>query len=172
MELFQLDRGILLEDIGILLPWNTPGRKLRKLGRPLVSRSKDRVTLCWNDHLVFGGLRCQVQANFRRAFLTWPGMPVTDSSLAIVYLNFANSININPRSQFDDLKKQLIKTLGMPSFEGNLDPPFNLPSAQWDSDMALIELYVNERFGEYCVGQVWRKPLPPVWRPELIINGA
>ena len=161
MELFQLDHGILLEDIGILLPWGAPGRKLRKSGRPLVLRQEDRMTLCWNDHLVFGGLRCQVQADFRRALLILPGMLVADSLLAMVYLNFPNSITINPREQFGDLKKQLIKTLGMPSFEGELDPPFNLPSAQWDFDGTLIELYVNERFGEYCVGQVWHKPLPP-----------
>ena len=173
MDLFQLDRGILLEDIRILLPWDTPEKKLRKLGKPLISKlNKDRVTLCWNDHLVFGGLKCQVQADFQKASLFSPRPPVIDSFLTMVYLNFPNSINIHPRSQFNDLKKQLIKTFGRPSFEGNLDPPFDLPSAQWDFDSALIELYVNERFGEYCVGQVWRKPLPRSVEARYHLSGT
>jgi hypothetical protein len=164
MDSLQLDRGILLEDTETLLPWGAPLRKLRRLGKPRVGRLTDRVRLFWNDHVLFGGLRCQVEATFWRNQPDSSKTSNKDGCIDFVFLNFPNSISLNPRLQHADLKAQLTRALGLPTFDGNDDYPFSdLPFTEWNLDTALVELAVVERFGKYCIGEVWHKPLP-YWR--------
>ena len=164
MNSLQLERGILLEDIAILLPWGASPRSLRRLGKQQVGRLTDRVRLFWTGHILLGGLKCQVEATF------WKNQPASskisnmNDCLELVFLNFPASISINPRVQHTDLKAQLTRVLGWPTFDGNGEyPDSDLPSTEWNLEAALIVLNVVERFGEYCVGEIWHKPLP-TWR--------
>jgi hypothetical protein len=57
--------------------------------------------------------------------------------------------------------------LGKPSYDGKGEPPFdNLPFTEWDLTDVLVVLMVFERFGEYCIGEVWHKPLPDWRKPK------
>ncbi len=47
------------------------------------------------------------------------------------------------------------------TLDGTGEAPFsNLPCTEWDLEAAFVVLKVFERFGEYCVGEIWYKPLP------------
>jgi hypothetical protein len=163
---FQLSKGILLEDSGILLPWNAQLKHLRKTGTPNVQRERGRTTLYWNDRRFLGGLSGSIEAAFDLA-------PSSDESeadpndgkrLRFVSFDLDSEPKETPRQQYLRIKRRLTRSLGKPSRAGE-DPAWNLPLAEWNLARVLLVWMVFERFGEYCVGEVWRKPLPK-WREE------
>lgn len=160
----NLDLGILVEDIDILLPWGASKDELRNIANPVLQESSDRLRLYWNDHIVFGGIRSQVEAVFYRNRADLLDHPNANDKLNIVSLNFYPDSNLKPREQHELLKKDFIKALGKPSFDDIGEAPFfGLPFTEWDLPDALVVLMVFERFGEYCLGEIWHKPLPD-WR--------
>ena len=166
MEISYLASGLLLEDANVEIPWGASVEELRRIANPLVQEHSDRIALFWNDHSIFGGIRCQVTATFfKKNRKNLPlDYPNTDGRLSLVSLNFSGHRNQNPREQHRSLKEHLIRVIGEPSFDGHGDAPFSdLPFTEWNLVDNLIVLFVFERFGEYCTGEVWRKPLP-IWR--------
>jgi hypothetical protein len=65
---FDLDKGLCLEDTGTLLAWHTPLAQLRDWGRPdvcAVSPGAPPVTvLFWRQRLCLRGLKCHVSVAF------------------------------------------------------------------------------------------------------------
>lgn len=165
--MLDLATGLLLEDLNIKIPWGASVEQLRHIANPHVHELSDRIVLAWNNHVIFSGLKCQVTATFlkeRKTELLPYYHPNTDGRLSLLSLNFRPSPNQSPREQHRSIKEHLIRVLGYPSYDGHGDVPFSdLPFTEWDLADALIVLMVFERFGEYCKGEIWRKPLP-AWR--------
>ena len=159
-----LSKGIFLEDINTLLPWNTPIDELRNIANPVVEESSDRIRLFWNDHVIFDGIRSQIQAVFYRNRGDISDHPNANDKLRIVSLSFYDIDELDPRELHERLKAEFTRAFGTPSFDGSGEVPFSdLPFTEWNLIDALVVLMVFERFGEYCVGEVWHKPLP-AWR--------
>ncbi len=157
----SLDQGIYLEDINTLIPWGASIDQLSKIANPVLQKSKDRIQLFWNDHIILGGIRTQIEATFYMDRTVLPHCN-ENGRLNVVSLNFYNTDNLDPREHYKRLKTDFIRTLGVPTFEGTASFSY-LPFAEWDLPKVLVVLMVFERFGEYCTGKVWRKPLPG-WR--------
>ena len=56
---FRLDEGIWLEDLGVLLPWNTKLEELRGVGSPEIFKDSTCLILSWRNR-VFMGQQCDV----------------------------------------------------------------------------------------------------------------
>ncbi|NPA26491.1 MAG: hypothetical protein GXO36_02670 [Chloroflexi bacterium] len=164
----NLSLGIYLEDIGELLPWGTPLGELYNIANPIVQKGRDVIRLYWNNHSILGGIKSQIEASF---YMNRPDLldfPNAKGTLEMVSLNFYNSEQIHARQQHQQLKDKFIRALGKPSFDGMGEAPFSdLPYTEWDLDDVLVVLKVFERFGEYCVGKIWHKPLP-AWRAKTL----
>jgi len=118
--------------------------------------------LYWNDHIILGGIKSQIEATF----YIKAGLPHYNANgrLNVVSLNFYNTDELDAREHHERLKTGFIHALGVPTFDGTGETPFSdLPFTEWDLPNVLVVLMVFERFGEYCTGEVWRKPLPG-WR--------
>ncbi|MBT3336676.1 MAG: hypothetical protein HN855_16570 [Anaerolineae bacterium] len=160
----DLNRGILLEGVDVLLPWDTPKDKLQNIGNPILQESSDRFQLYWNEHIVFGGIKTQVKAVFYKSIKNSADHPNANGKLHIVNLNFYPIEELKPREQYEHLKTDFIQILGTPSPERKIETkPFDQPFTEWELPSALVVLMVFERFGEHCVGEIWHKPLP-AWR--------
>ena len=154
----NLGLGIFLEDIDILIPWNTSINELRIIANPVFQEGKDRVRVFWNDHVVLGGIQSQVEAVFYKNSAKFPDHPNSGGQLNKVFLNFYNFEKIDSREQHKRLKAHMTNTLGLPSSDGKGETPFSdLPFTEWDLNEIFVVLKVFERFGEYCVGEVRRK---------------
>jgi hypothetical protein len=157
---FQLAKGILLEDSDVLLPWGAPLPDLRKTGRPDLYRERGVTTLSWKDRRFLGGLAGAVEAEFNRT----PAPegeedPNDEGRLRVVNFYIDPEPRETPRRQHLRVQKRLSRSLGKPSRAGE-DPTMHLPIAEWDLARVLVVWMVFERFGEYCVGEIWQKPLP------------
>ena len=169
----DLGCGIFLEDIDTVLPWGSEIRELLNIADPVLQESKDRVRLFWNDHLIFGGIRSQVEAVFYRDRPDLHDYPNANGNLHIVTLNFDDIDKLEPREKYEQLKIGFIQALGMPSFERKVEmTSFERPLTEWDSKHALVVLMLFERFGEYCIGEIWHKPLPASRKPKSISKSA
>jgi hypothetical protein len=163
---FRLAEGILLEDSDTLLPWDAPLGDLRKTGKPDVQRARGRTTLFWNDRRFLGGLAGGIEAGFNLKPAPDEGDedPNDGKRLRLVDFYPDPAPKETPRRQFVRVQRRLTRSLGKPSRAGE-DPVMRLPIAEWDLADVLVVWMVFERSGEYCVGEVWRKPLPR-WRRE------
>jgi hypothetical protein len=162
---FQLAKGILLEDSDTLLPWGAALADLRKAGKPDVFRERGATTLAWKDRRFLGGLAGAVEAEFNRtAAPRGEEDPNDGGRLRVVNFYVDPEPREWPRRQYLRVKRRLSRSLGKPSRAGE-DPTMDLPIAEWDLARVLVVWMVFERFGEYCVGEIWRKPLPR-WRGE------
>src|SRR5258706_16478150 len=63
---FTLERGLLLEDRGVLLPWGTHWRQLVDLGSPSVIESPMEFSFSWQYPRCLGGLCASIQARLTR----------------------------------------------------------------------------------------------------------
>jgi hypothetical protein len=68
---FQLESGIYLENVKVLVPWGTEIRKLREFGSPVVTEKAGGVWVDWRGARCLGGLVCKVGA----CQLTEPATP-------------------------------------------------------------------------------------------------
>lgn len=163
----DLSRGIFLEDVNTLLPWDTPKDGLSNIANPIQEESSDRFRLYWNEHILFGGIKAQIEAVFYKENKNAPDHPNASGRLHVVDLNFYNIEKLNPREQYEHLKAGVMQSIGVPSSERKAETgAFERPLAEWDLPDALVVLMVFERFGEYCVGEIWHKPLPAYRRPK------
>lgn len=163
----DLSCGIFLEDVNTLLPWDAPKDELCNIANPIREESNDRFRLYWNEHILFGGIKTQVEAIFYKENKNVPNHPNAKGRLHIVELNFYNTEKLNPREQYERLKTGFIQAIDMPSFERKAETgPFEQPFAEWDLQDVLVVLMVFEHFGEYCVGEIWHKPLPAYRKPK------
>jgi hypothetical protein len=157
----DLRHGIFLEDIGTLLPWDTPKEDLCNIANPIQQESGDRFVLYWNGHILCGGIKTRVEAIFCKGNKNAHDDPNAHGKLHLVELNFSDIDDLDPRGQYERLKASFLQVIGAPSFElGVQNGSWERPLAEWDLPDALVVLMVFERLGEYCVGEVWHKPLP------------
>lgn len=157
----NLSLGIYLEDINILLPWGTPKDVLHNIANPVLQESEDRIRFYWKEHTIFGGITSHVEAAFYINRSDLLDHPNANGRLNIVSLNFSNTDKFDSREQHERLKIGFIHALGKPTFDGSGETTFSdLPFTEWDLTDVLVVLKVFEHFGEYCIGEIWRKPLP------------
>jgi len=157
----NLNLGIFLEDVNTLLPWGASKDELRNISNPVLQESKDRIRLYWNEHKIFSGIKSQVEVAFYKNRTDLLDHPNANDNLNFVSLNFYNTNNLDSREQYKRLKTDFVRALGTPTFDSTEEAPFSdLPFTEWDLADVLVVLMVFERFGEYCIGEVWRKPLP------------
>lgn len=157
----DFSRGIFLEDADTLLPWDFSREELGTIANPIQQESNDRFLLNWNGHVLFGGVKVQVEAVFYKENRQAHDHHNASGRLHGVNLNFPQMENLHPREQFERLKIDFIQALGAPSFEreGNSQSS-DLPLAKWELPDALVVLMVFEHFFEYCVCEVRHKPRP------------
>jgi len=161
----RLSEGIFFEDTGILLPWKKSLKDLRKIGKPKIRKETDKVHLYWQEeHLWLDGLR----SNFNTTFfdsnyaIDLAKNEHINQNLSMELINFSTSDGAkSPRQEFERVKTHMIGVFGQPTFYSD-DYKFGLPLAEWHIQEILLAFMVFERFGEYCVGEVWHNP--PSWR--------
>lgn len=163
MDPMVLDQGIFLEDIDTLIPWGASANNLRKIARPRVDVQRSSIRLNWMKHKILGGIQVGIEAMLSEDPML-RSKTVNDHGLKLVSLGFYNPEMLDPRQEHQDLKARLSAQLGKPTYDGTgSEPDSGLPFTEWDLAEVLVVLMVFERFGEYCVGEIWRKPLP-AWR--------
>ncbi len=160
----QLEDGIFLEDTGTLLPWNTQLDHLKKIGSPEVRIESDRAVLHWRKRRWLDGLECTISAKFYHDSETRSNTQTTAQGLRLVNYHVHSPSEENARESYVRIKDALVQRLGKPTADYE-DYEHGLPLAEWDFEQVLVVLMIFERFGEYLVGEVWRKPLPK-WRVQ------
>jgi hypothetical protein len=162
---YRLSDGIFFEDTGILLPWNASLKDLRKIGKPKIRKEADKTHLYWQEeHLWLDGLRAYFNTTFfdSKYAIGLARSEHINQNLSMGLINFSTSDGAkSPRLEFERVKAHLMRTLGQPTFFAE-DYKFGLPLVEWHIQEILLVFMVFERFGEYCVGEVWHNP--PAWR--------
>ena len=161
LERHRLDSGLFLEDEKVLLPWSSSLEELKSLSSPtIVSHSKTVIELFWYDRKFLNSLIGTVSAKFDLS---------VDHELQLNSIEGLKGIDLSlqqksfdPRAEYQRIHTRLTNLFGEPS-EDHEDYQFGLPLAEWDLEEVLVVHMVFERFGEYCVTEIWRKPLP-AWR--------
>jgi hypothetical protein len=62
--MFQLDKGIFLEDTEVLLEWGQPIEKLARVNKAEINREADRTIIKWGTHLLLNGLKLELSNTF------------------------------------------------------------------------------------------------------------
>jgi hypothetical protein len=66
----KLDNGLYIEDLDLLIPWNTSLRDISKFGHPqIVRHSEQRTDAIWKDVQIFGVRQLDLTAMFWRTLL-------------------------------------------------------------------------------------------------------
>ena len=162
-SLFRLSDGIYIENKNILIPWNSKVEKLEKTDSPKKSQSEDRISLGWQkDYTWLGGL----QSSFHTIFYFSSGagkVNIISEGLRMMEF-YTKGGGTSPRTEYPKVKEYICDVLGKPTKEESPDyTHYKLPIVEWDLDDVFFVYMIFERFGEYCVGEVWHKPIPS-WR--------
>lgn len=161
----RLSEGIFFEDAGILLPWNASLKDLRKIGKPKIQKEADKVHLYWQEeHPWLDGLRAHFNTTLHdsKYAIGLAKSEHINQNLSMELINFSTSDGAKlPRQEFERVKAHITGVFGQPTFYAE-DYKYGLPLAEWHVQEILIVFMVFERFGEYCIGEVWHNP--PAWR--------
>lgn len=135
---FTLEKGLLLEDRAVLLPWGTHWRHLADLGSPSVTESAGQFLFDWQYPLCLGGLRTGVSARLTRQ------RPLRDIEL------HASAQTETAQESFKRVGMHLRSFFGQPAHSetSKLD---GYPKEQWNMPPITIWHLVAERFGTYHV---------------------
>ncbi len=168
---YKLSEGIFLENTGVLIPWNASLMDLKKIGKPKIQKDADSLTLYWQkEHLWLGGLTTYFNTTFfdSKYALRLSNDKYTNHNLSLEFINFSTpDAGKSPRTEFERVKEHITNRLGQATADYK-DKNLGLPLVEWHIQGILIVFMVFERFGEYCVGEVWHNP--PSWRIAEHIN--
>ena len=154
---FRLDEGLYLENTKVLLPWRTPWKALKKIGRPGVydrPRARGYSEIVWRNRTCLGGLKCTVEAEIFYVDAKGPNGDKTLRNLDIIL-----SEPRDARDQFRAAEKHLRRVLGKPTVKKMVSDGYNkYPYSEWSLPNATITLAIGERFVEYFVFTIaWKK---------------
>jgi hypothetical protein len=135
---FTLEKGLLLEDRAVLLPWGTPWQRLSELGSPSVAESSGQLLFGWRRPRFLGGLCGTVSARLTRQ------RPLRDLEL------HASGEAETAQQSFARVSAHLHSLFGEPS-RSETSSPEGYPSEEWRLPPISIWHMVAERFGEYHV---------------------
>jgi len=162
---FRLSEGVLLEDVGLLIPWNSTLKDLKKLASPKTRKESDKFHLHWNKtHHWLSGLECYFNTTFfdSKYSVKLANDAQTNQNLSLDFMNFSTpDSGKTPRTEFERVKEHISRVLGRPTANYE-NYKFGLPLVEWHIQEILIVFMVFERFGEYCLGEIWHNP--PDWR--------
>jgi hypothetical protein len=145
MNKYRLDEGLFLEDLNILIPWNTHFDQLKTLPITKIGGYRDRLQ--WSGHQVFDGMQLNFDARF------YP-----DSTENFINNGFFNYTSFYPQNQISDPVKAFHHSIE--EFENRFGQPTKHyledqePYAEWKYDNVKLKLYVFNRFGAYLTGDI------------------
>jgi len=135
---FALEKGLLLEDRAVLLPWGTHWRQLAELGSPSVTDSGGQFLFAWQYPRYLGGLCGVVSARLTRQ------RPLRELDLD------ASAQAETAQQSFDRVSAHLRGLFGAPS-RSETNKFDGYPTEEWLLRPITISHFVAERFGEYHV---------------------
>lgn len=147
----SLDKGLLLEDLNELLPWNADMEALRRIGSPELVESGDKVRLCWKGRTFLSGLEGVICSQ------EWDRRNPRKRLRMITLRGFMGQSD--PLESFRLHLAHLAPLLGHP-FEvcpqpgRSCWPADEYPSCTWPLGQITVDLAVFDRFGSYMQLQV------------------
>jgi hypothetical protein len=128
----ELDRGILLERGGLLIPWGTRIDGLSEVQSPSILQRDDSIHYTWKDELCFDGLPCNVSACriFGRTDLLAYHLYLEEFHFAVLDVIVAHVVR-DIATEFRRVFRHLEHTLGAPTWSY---PRYEagLPSIHWE----------------------------------------
>jgi hypothetical protein len=131
----EIDDGILLEDLDVILPWFISLRQAKGLGNPIVREHQGgRTDLIWKNAKVFGGISLDLTAIF--------GLTFFNKDKLRYYFTYLSS-----EEQVHELKTYFETTLDkIGKFKQHSDLTFDY---SWKSKKCKIVLGTGDRFGTF-----------------------
>lgn len=140
--IFELDKGLRIEDRGILLPWHSDLEVLRSLQPSQQSLNRFGHRLIWNDVEILGGLKCSLLVQLSE-----------EAPLKLVEVYpLADDYNGQTLEEaFASIKKQLDTSFQQHSEErrhpSSLADGLDYPEAKWNLPGAKVALSIVENNG-------------------------
>ncbi len=138
----QLDQGIYLEDIDVLIPWGITKADLVHYGDPEV-RTFDWM-FTWSDHVCFGGIPCTINAVFHKGYI---GLAENRVSLHHVSVNPKLEV-VYSHTGFDEIRKYLLRVLPAPSIDKAQNELSLKPIIIWDFPSVRVRVDVADIWNE------------------------
>ncbi|MEH0154509.1 hypothetical protein V6R21_10220 [Limibacter armeniacum] len=130
---YSLDQGILIENKGVIIPWQTRFKKIDNFGQPDIINSEQRSDAVWKEVQIFNGISVDLVAIF------WH---------SIFGRNKLNSVHAYfDECTFETFKDHFAKKYNQ---EGKLRNKNRLEYYYfWKRDQCKIVLGKGDRFGTY-----------------------
>jgi hypothetical protein len=131
----DIDKGIYLENLDLLIPWNTPIQQIANFGDPEIrNQPGGRSDVVWKGSKVFGGLTLDLTAIFGTGFFYRSKLrhifSYLDSESSITQLKNYFDHHINSKHKFRQHK----------------DLTFDY---SWRSDTCKVVVGTGDRFGKF-----------------------
>ena len=111
--MYQLDKGIFLEDKNVLLPWGQPLDKMTSENDAEVLKQADRLIINWGVHKILNGLELDLTT-------TYLGTPNFFLSKKFTIISAWAVGDKEAKEFFNKVAKHLIPIFGEPEKEGDL----------------------------------------------------
>ena len=135
---FSLEKGLLLEDRNILLPWGTSCQKLADLSSPAVTQAQSQILFAWQYPRCLDGLCGVVQARL-----------TSKKNLREIELRVAAQTE-TAQQTFNRVSLHLQRAFGSPS-RSEKSKFGGYPLEEWILPPITIWHMIAERFGEYHI---------------------
>jgi len=141
MTPFTLERGLLIEDKQVVLPWGTSWSALSDVGSPFVTEARADFSFAWRYVRFLGGLYGDVHAKLTRK------RPLRELELHVRFQNETAQMT------FDRISLHLRSSIGMPT-RSETNKFDGYPTEEWSMPPVAIWHSITERFGEYHVMRI------------------
>lgn len=111
--MYQLDKGIFLEDKNVLLQWGQPLDKLTSENKAEVLKKGDRLIINWGVHKILGGLDLDLTT-------TYLGSPIFFLNKKFTIISALAVGDEEALEFFNKVSEHLISIFGEPVKEGEL----------------------------------------------------
>jgi hypothetical protein len=135
---FTLEKGLLLEDRDVLLPWGTQWRRLADIGSPSVNESRTEILFAWQYPRFLGGLCGSVQARLTHQ------RPLRDLELHV------GAQAETPQQTFERVSAHLRDSFDAP-MRRETSKHDGYPTEEWHIPPITIWHLISERFGKYHI---------------------
>jgi hypothetical protein len=142
----QLDKGLLIENKGILLPWLTSADDLPNYGSPRDISESGRRSFYWDDCTCLGGLKCGLEAPFDRERNGLNG----GGALQLVFVSLGYWPGVEVDEQFRQIYAMLKVSLGEPTEYYEDYAHHGVPLATWQFSGVEVVHMIFDRMGQYC----------------------
>ena len=130
---YKLKQGILLSELGIVIPWRNSKNNFHTLANVSINEMKSVTFYSWNNQLIFDDLLVNIQArsDSMNIFTIFPIFEDEHTAM----------------EQFNIVLSSLVQKLGEPKVLTKESNYF--PVARWIYNDIYVGISVHERFGEY-----------------------